>query len=104
MGKQTGALPDGRLAGEPLAHGLAPQCGSATRGLTAALKSATSLNLKDVGGGASMMFDLDSSWQPEVVDAVVETFIARGGTSSRAIRAISKGCWMRASIRKGTGI
>jgi len=26
-----------------------------------------------------MMFDLDSSWQPEVVDAVVETFIARGG-------------------------
>ncbi len=79
MGKQTGALPDGRLAGEPLAHGLAPQGGSTTKGLTAALKSATSLNLKDVGGGASMMFDLDASWQPEVVDAVVETFIARGG-------------------------
>lgn len=79
MGLQTGALPDGRQAGEPLAHGLAPQCGSATRGLTAALKSATSLDLRGVGGGASMMFDLDATWKPEIVEAVVETFIARGG-------------------------
>ena len=80
MGRETGALPDGRRAGEPLAHGLAPQSGSASQGLSAAINSATSLNLRPVAGGASMMWDLDPAWAtPEVVDATLRTFIGRGG-------------------------
>lgn len=80
LGLQTGALPDGRRAREPLAHGLAPQCGSATEGLSAAINSATSLDLHRVSGGASMMFDLDPSWAtPEIVEAMLAAFVRRGG-------------------------
>jgi formate C-acetyltransferase len=79
-GMLTGALPDGRKAREPLAHGLAPQCGSATRGLASAIISATSLDLHRVAGGASMMFDLDPAWaKPDTVEAVVRVFVERGG-------------------------
>jgi formate C-acetyltransferase len=80
LGQLTGALPDGRKAGTPLAHGLAPQGGSATNGLTAAINSATSLDLREVGGGASTMWDLDSAWAaPEVVEPILQAFIAQGG-------------------------
>lgn len=80
LGLQTGATPDGRKAGEPLAHGLAPQCSSATLGLSAAINSATRLDLRPVGGGASMMFDLDPAWAtPEIVDATLRTFATGGG-------------------------
>jgi pyruvate-formate lyase len=80
IGQLTGALPDGRKAGQPLAHGLAPQGGSATFGLTAAINSATSLDLQEVGGGASMMWDLDSAWAtPQTVEPILQTFIAQGG-------------------------
>jgi len=80
MGRETGALPDGRRAGEPLAHGLAPQCGSATKGLSAAINSATSLSLHKIGGGASMMWDLDPHWAtPAILEPVLQTFIERGG-------------------------
>ena len=80
LGLVTGALPDGRKAGQPLAHGLAPQGGSATEGLSAAINSATRLDLDQVGGGASMMFDLDPAWAtPEIVAATLQTFCAQGG-------------------------
>ncbi len=80
MGATTGATPDGRRAGEPLAHGLSPQCGSADRGLTAALRSVTRLDLPRISGGAAMMFDLDPAWaKREVVEAVLRTFCSLGG-------------------------
>ncbi len=80
MGLQTGALPDGRRAGEPLAQGLSPQSGSATCGLSAAINSVTSLDLRRIGGGASTMWDLDPSWASvEVVESLVKTFSAQGG-------------------------
>ncbi len=80
FGAITGALPDGRKAGQPLAHGLAPQGGAAIHGLSAALNSATSLDLYRVPGGASMVFDLDTSWAtPDVVEATLSAFIRRGG-------------------------
>jgi len=79
-GEQVGAMPDGRLAGRPLAHGLSPQSGSAVKGITAAINSATRLSLDEVGGGGAMMWDMDSSWaSPEVVKSVIKTFIANGG-------------------------
>lgn len=80
MGAVTGATPDGRRAGEPLAQSLSPQCGSASRGLSAAIRSATSLDLRRVSGGASMMFDLDPAWATrEAVEATLRAFTGLGG-------------------------
>ena len=80
FGAQVGATPDGRPAGQPLAHGLSPQSGSAVEGLTAAINSATSLSLGEVSGGASMMWDLDVEWvTPEVLRPVLLTFFQKGG-------------------------
>ncbi|MFH1571248.1 MAG: pyruvate formate lyase family protein, partial [Gemmatimonadota bacterium] len=79
-GQQVGATADGRRAGRPLAHGLSPQSGSATRGLSAAINSATRLTLERVSGGGAMMWDLDPAWAtPEVVKAMLKTFVAQGG-------------------------
>lgn len=80
FGLDTGATADGRLAGTPLAHGLSPQCGSAVNGITAAIGDATSLSLHEIIGGASMMWDIDSTWAvPEFVRPVLEAYINEGG-------------------------
>lgn len=79
-GLQVGAMPDGRKSGRPLAHGLAPQSGAATRGLTAAIRSATRLSLREVGGGGAMMWDLDPAWaRLDTVRPVLLTFTGQGG-------------------------
>lgn len=79
-GLQTGATPDGRRAGRPLAQSLSPQYGAALQGLTVALGDATKLSLEEVGGGGSMMWDLDPDWAtPEVVTGLLRTFIRQGG-------------------------
>ena len=52
-GKQTGATPDGRLAGTSLSVNLGPSAGVDTRGPTATLKSVSKLTWdQQVGGGA----------------------------------------------------
>lgn len=80
FGLETGATADGRTAGTPLAHGLSPQCGSATNGITASIGDATSLSLHEIPGGASMMWDIDHSWaKPDIVRPVLETYINEGG-------------------------
>ncbi len=80
QGLQVGAMPDGRLAAAPLAQGMSPQSGSAVQGITAAINDATSLSLERISGGASMMWDIDSSWaKPEFVGPVLRTFIKQGG-------------------------
>lgn len=80
FGQQVGATPDGRLAGQVLAHSLSPQSGSATKGLTAAINSTTSFSFDEVSGGASTMWDLDVNWvTPEVLRPVLLTFFQRGG-------------------------
>jgi len=80
FGNQVGATPDGRNAGRPLAHGLSPQSGSAVKGITGAIRSATSLSLDKAGGGGAMMWDLDPSWAaPSVVKPLLKTFVDRGG-------------------------
>lgn len=79
-GLKTGATPDGRNAGKPLAHGLAPQSGSATAGITAAIGDATQLSLDEIDGGASMMWDIDSDWaKPEYIGPILQTYIKAGG-------------------------
>jgi formate C-acetyltransferase len=80
MGQEVGATADGRLAGQPLAHGLSPQCSAMDQGITAAINSATRLSLNEIGGGAGMMWDLDRHWASvEVVKGLLRTFAAQGG-------------------------
>jgi formate C-acetyltransferase len=79
-GEQVGAMADGRRSAQPLAHGLSPQSGAAVKGLSAAITSATRLSLDRASGGGAMMWDLDAAWAtPEVVKALLQTFVARGG-------------------------
>ncbi|MFC1527031.1 pyruvate formate lyase family protein, partial [Candidatus Latescibacterota bacterium] len=79
-GEQVGAMADGRRSGQPLAHGLSPQSGAAVKGVSAAISSATRLSLERASGGGAMMWDLDEAWAtPEVVKALLKTFIAGGG-------------------------
>lgn len=51
FGRDTGALPDGRFAGEPLGNSIGPRPGADTTGVTALLNSVSRLPLnKGVGG------------------------------------------------------
>jgi formate C-acetyltransferase len=80
MGQEVGATADGRRAGQPLAHGLSPQSGAMSEGITAAINSATRLSLDQVGGGSGMMWDLDPAWATqEVVKGLLRTFAHKGG-------------------------
>ena len=80
FGEQVGATPDGRSAGRPLAHGLSPQSGSALKGITGSIRSATSLSLERAGGGGAMMWDLDPAWAaPQVVKPLLTAFVDHGG-------------------------
>jgi pyruvate-formate lyase len=51
-GAESGATPDGRLAGEPLSENLSPSPGSCTHGLTAMLRSLAKLPLDHMTSGA----------------------------------------------------
>ena len=80
MGMSLGASPDGRLAGQPIAHGLTPQAAGLVKGLTAAINSYALLANERVSGGASTMWDLDAEWiDPPLLKSIVHTFIQRGG-------------------------
>ncbi|MCX7013073.1 MAG: formate C-acetyltransferase/glycerol dehydratase family glycyl radical enzyme, partial [Candidatus Sumerlaeota bacterium] len=50
FGSVTGALPDGRLAGEPLSEGISPVQGADRNGPTSVLKSAAKLDHYKTGG------------------------------------------------------
>ena len=58
-GKITGALPNGRLAGQPLANGLSPSNGADRNGPTALLRSAASLDSKNWGNCINLNIKFD---------------------------------------------
>jgi formate C-acetyltransferase len=58
-GKSIGALPSGRLSGEPLSEANSPSTGSAVHGPTAIIKSAGKTNGADLNMGSSMNLRLD---------------------------------------------
>jgi len=60
-GSVTGALPDGRKAGEPLANSLAPQQGRDRNGITAMLKSISKIDQTLAAAGTSLIFDIHPS-------------------------------------------
>ena len=63
MGKLTGATPDGRLAGEELSKNLSPTMGADTNGVTALIRSATTIDSIDLPGD----FPLDVMLHPTSV-------------------------------------
>ena len=60
-GAATGATPDGRKAGEPVANSLAPQQGRDKNGITSLLKSASKIDQTLAAAGTSLIFDLHPS-------------------------------------------
>ena len=60
FGEVLGALPSGRLAGEPLSDGgCSPTVGSDVKGLTAVIKSVGKVNNAEVSLGSSLNIKLD---------------------------------------------
>ncbi len=59
MGKGTGATPDGRLAGTPLAYSVSPAQGRDEKGLTAVLTSLSRLPYHLVAASASAIIEAD---------------------------------------------
>ena len=75
-----GARADGKKANFPVSHGLTPNMGSMTEGVTAAINSCCRLPFEKISGGASTMWDFDSSWATEeVISAIIKTFIQNNG-------------------------
>ena len=58
-GATVGALPSGRLAGQPLADGIGPTLGSDTSGPTAVLNSVSRINHPEFTGGQTFNMRLD---------------------------------------------
>ena len=58
MGRATGALPDGRPAGEPMAMSCNPTHGRNLAGLTAELKSVSRIDFTKTAGGVSYIVDV----------------------------------------------
>jgi formate C-acetyltransferase len=78
-GKNIGATPDGRSAGEPLADSLAAIFGKDTKGPTALLNSVTSLNLKGALGVPVVNFNIMQNFSNEILKALILGYIKNGG-------------------------
>ena len=84
MGRATGALPDGRPAGEPIAMSCNPTHGRNLSGLTAELNSVSRIDFTKTAGGVSYIVDLHPcvAEGPEELDRLttaLRTFFDRGG-------------------------
>ena len=86
QGEQTGASPDGRHRGEEISKNASPTPGSDRNGITALIKSATSID----SSICTMGFCLDAMLHPSAVQgedgltalrAVLDTYIDKGGAS-----------------------
>lgn len=85
MGKHTGASPDGRLAGTPLANNLVHAQGHGAFGPTALLKSAAKLNQRQATGGTSLIVDVHPSMVKKTngtdpIEVLVRTYFDLGGS------------------------
>ena len=61
FGRTTGATPDGRKAGEPLAYSLSAHQGRDEKGLTALLRSISRLPHNQAGGATAAIVEIDPS-------------------------------------------
>ena len=75
-----GANADGRNSGKGIAHGVTPALCSMSKGITSAINSVGKMPFPKFAGGASTMWDFDSTWaSEELISAILKTFIAKGG-------------------------
>jgi len=83
-GRATGALPDGRKAGTPLAPGVGSTSGLDKKGVTALMRSVTKLDFTETPNGAV----LDVTLHPSAIDgeegldafvSLIKTFFSMGG-------------------------
>ncbi len=87
FGETTGALPSGRLAGRPLASGLAPANGADRRGPTAALASAAATNQVENGrNGVNVNVKLDA-------------VTLRGRQGLRALEGLVRGYFLQGGMQ-----
>ena len=83
-GESTGALPDGRLAGEPLCDAASPMMGRDLQGPTATVKSVAYIKTEVMHEGAlfNLRFDpkgVEGENGRRIIEGVVKTFIKDGG-------------------------
>jgi formate C-acetyltransferase len=84
FGARTGALPGGRLAGQPLANGASPCNGRDRNGPTASLSSAACLDKSLITNGYALNEKLDLALikdpsRNRLVEALIRGFFASGG-------------------------
>ena len=83
FGQQTGATPDGRLAGFPLGDGSGPAQGREHEGPTASLLSSTCWDHHRFIGGIAVNMKFTKSVfddsKMDVMASLVRTYLARGG-------------------------
>jgi formate C-acetyltransferase len=85
MGKQVGATPNGRHAGDPISHGASPDPGFRKDGAPSAMAAALALVQPGYGNAAPMQLELDPgscSGEEAVtrVEELIKTHFALGGT------------------------
>lgn len=83
-GAVTGALPDGRLAGEPLCDAASPMMGRDLNGPTATVKSVASIEPEKLEEGAlfNLRFDprgVQGEKGLKIIEGVIKTFFESGG-------------------------
>lgn len=83
-GRKTGALPDGRFAGEPLSNSIGPREGNDKSGTTAMLNSVAKLPLNKAVGGTTLnvllpVCTLGSEEERETVAQMMREFMRSGG-------------------------
>jgi formate C-acetyltransferase len=84
FGQRMAAMPSGRLAGRPLADGLAPTDGSDLLGPTASLNSSARLDHSRFGNGVNLNIKFDAGTVAgeegrATLEALVRGYFAQGG-------------------------
>ncbi len=85
LGKQVGATPDGRCAGEPIAHGANPRPGFRDDGAATAMVQAIAAIQPGYGNTAPIQLELDpciaqSDSALDTISSLITTHFALGGT------------------------
>lgn len=79
-GRELGATASGSLTGQPVAHGVTPNSAFMDNGITTAINSCTTLDFTKFNGGASTMWDFDSSYiNADIIKSIFMTFFKQGG-------------------------
>ncbi|MBR5453215.1 MAG: hypothetical protein IKV54_03970 [Clostridia bacterium] len=92
LGKRTGALPDGRFAGEPLGNSIGPRPGADKSGVSAMLASVAKLPLEKGVGGSTLNVVLTQKLLSnpalrESISATMRSYLLNGGQMAQITTA-----------------